>query len=300
MDKSPFAKVLRDISFALEEKEILGLVGESGCGKSTLAKTIMQLYTPTQGEIVFEGRSLVGVSSNTLKEVRKKLQMVFQDPLSSLNPRMTVKETLREPFVIHKIYKNKLQETERIIELLELVGLQESYMQAFPHELSGGQRQRIGIARALALQPKLILCDEPIAALDVSIQAQMVNLLRHLHKKLQLTYLFISHDLMMVRHLCTQVAVMYLGTLVEKAPVEELYLHPKHPYTDALLSLIPRPLEKKPSIRVVIPGDIPHPSQALQGCVFASRCPKATTLCREKIPPLREISPKHYVRCHLY
>lgn len=295
-------KVLDDICFSIQSRQILGLVGESGSGKSTLAKTILQLYKPTSGDVLLEGVSLCSMPAKALKAYRKHFQMIFQDSTSSLNPRMTISEIIKEPLLIHKIYTNSKKASERVLELLELVGMQSYHTNAFPHELSGGQRQRVGIARALALNPKLLICDEPIAGLDVSIQAQIVNLLKNLQQQLGLTYLFISHDLAMVRYLCTHVAVMYLGVLVEEAEAEELYKNPVHPYTQALLSsiAIPDPEVEKIRPRIVISGDIPHPIQELKGCVFCSRCPKVMDICKTKAPTPIEIAPNHTVRCHLY
>lgn len=302
LSKGISVKVLDDISFSIQPRQILGLVGESGCGKSTLAKTILQLYKPTSGDVLLEGVSLCSMSTKALKAYRKHFQMIFQDSTSSLNPRMTILEIIKEPLLIHKIYTNSKKASERVLELLELVGMQSYHTNAFPHELSGGQRQRIGIARALALNPKLLICDEPIAGLDVSIQAQIVNLLKNLQQQLGLTYLFISHDLAMVRHLCTHVAVMYLGVLVEVAKAEDLYKNAAHPYTQALLSsiAIPDPVIEKTRPRIVISGDIPQPSTELKGCVFCSRCPKALDICKTKAPSPIEIAPNHTVRCHLY
>lgn len=298
---NPF-KVVDDICFSIESNQILGLVGESGSGKSTLAKTILQLYKPTSGDVLFEGVDLSSLSAKALKVYRKHFQMIFQDSTSSLNPRMTILEIIKEPFLIHKIYSNKKRAEQRVLELLELVGMQSYHANAFPHELSGGQRQRVGIARALSLNPKLLICDEPIAALDISIQAQIINLLKTLQQQLGLTYLFISHDLAMVKYLCTHVAVMYLGVFVEMAEVKDLYKRAAHPYTQALLSsiAIPDPLIEKTRSRIIMPGDIPQPSTELKGCVFCSRCPKAMDICKIKAPLPKEIAPNHTVRCHLY
>ncbi|MEI8301028.1 MAG: ABC transporter ATP-binding protein [Chlamydiota bacterium] len=298
---NPF-KVVDDICFSIESNQILGLVGESGSGKSTLAKTILQLYKPTSGDVLLEGVDLSSLSTKALKVYRKHFQMIFQDSTSSLNPRMTILEIIKEPLLIHKIYSNKKRVEQRVLELLELVGMQSYHANAFPHELSGGQRQRVGIARALSLNPKLLICDEPIAALDISIQAQIINLLKTLQQQLGLTYLFISHDLAMVKYLCTHVAVMYLGVFVEMAEVKDLYKRAAHPYTQALLSsiAIPDPLIEKTRSRIIMPGDIPQPSTELKGCVFCSRCPKAMDICKIKAPLPKEIAPNHTVRCHLY
>ncbi len=302
LSKGVSVNVLDDICFSIQPRQILGLVGESGSGKSTLAKTILQLYKPTSGDVLLDGASLPSMSTKALKTYRKHFQMIFQDSTSSLNPRMTILEIIKEPLLIHKIYTNSKSANERVLELLKLVGMQSYHTNAFPHELSGGQRQRIGIARALALNPKLLICDEPIAGLDVSIQAQIVNLLKNLQQQLGLTYLFISHDLAMVRYLCTHVAVMYLGVLVEIAKAEDLYKNASHPYTQVLLSsiAIPDPVIEKTRPRIVISGDIPQSSTELKGCVFCSRCPKAMDICKIKAPTSIELAPNHTVRCHLY
>ena len=293
-------KAVDGISFDIYPGETFGLVGESGCGKSTAGRTIIRLYDPTDGELIFNGENIFTLSRREMQEVRKNFQMIFQDPYASLNPRMTVEEIVGEPFDIHNIYKDKKEKRARIIELLELVGLSEEHAMRFPHEFSGGQRQRIGIARSLALNPKFIVCDEPISALDVSIQAQVVNLLKDLQEKLGLTYLFIAHDLSMVRYISDRVAVMYLGQLMELADSEELYNDPIHPYTRALLSAIPIPdpeLQKERN-RIVLKGDVPSPINPKEACRFVDRCPYAIDICHKKVPEFLEVKPKHFAACH--
>lgn len=299
--KKDFIKAVDDISFSINERETWGLVGESGCGKSTIGRLILNLLAPTDGEILFEGKKLSNLSKREMVQYRRDVQMIFQDPYSSLNPRMTTEEIIKEPLQIHRI-STKPEQRKRVQNLLQLVGLQPWHINRFPHEFSGGQRQRIGIARALALEPKFIVCDEPIAALDVSIQAQIINLLQELQQKMGLTYLFISHDLAMVRHLCDKVAVMYLGHLVELASSESLYKTPLHPYTEALLSAIaiPDPKAEKNRSRVVLPGEIPSPVNPPKGCVFCTRCPKAKPICKVEAPVMKEITEGHFVRCHLF
>ncbi len=297
-------KVLRavdDVSFEIFPQETLGLVGESGCGKTALARALMRLYEPTRGDIRFDGKSILDLKRKKIKTLRHDMQYIFQDPYASLNPRMTAGEIIAEPLNIHRIL-DPSQREERVHELLKLVGLRPEYYGRFPHEFSGGQCQRIGIARALALNPRFIVCDEPIAALDVSIQAQIVNLLKKLQEDMGLTYLFISHDLAMVKYISTRVAVMYLGHLVELAPSIDLYTNPLHPYTQGLLSAIPIPdpsIEKKRT-RILLKGEVPSPINPPKGCVFCTRCPKAMPLCHQKRPQWQEISPGHKVACHLY
>jgi oligopeptide transport system ATP-binding protein len=289
-----------DISFEIRRGETLGLVGESGCGKSTTGRTILQLYRPTSGSVVFDGVDLVQTKGEDLRHMRRKMQMIFQDPYASLNPRMTVGEIVGEPLIIHKISSQKEME-EQVSNLLELVGLNPSFASRYPHEFSGGQRQRIGVARALALQPALIVCDEPISALDVSIQAQVVNLLEDLQAQFNLTYLFIAHDLSMVRHISKRVAVMYLGVLVEMTSRDNLYGEPLHPYTQALLSAvpIPDPVADAQRQRTILVGDVPTPVNPPSGCRFRTRCPIAVALCAESRPEFRELRPDHFVACHL-
>jgi peptide/nickel transport system ATP-binding protein len=300
--KQGYLRAVDNVSFSIAPGKTLGLVGESGCGKSTIGKSLLMLHSLTSGEILYKGKSLKGFDRKEVKAFRKEVQMIFQDPFSSLSPRMTTEEILKEPLQIHNMFFSTKEQKYRVFELLELVGLEKSYAGHFPHEFSGGQRQRIGIARALALNPRFIVCDEPIAALDVSIQAQIVNLLKTLQKQMGLTYLFISHDLAMVKYLCTEVAVMYLGHIVEIGPSCKVYKTPLHPYTQALLSAIPipDPLKEKQRLKIVLQGEIPSPINPPSGCVFCTRCPKATQLCFQKKPQLKKIDQEHYVSCHLY
>lgn len=293
-------KAVDGVSFDIYEGETLGLVGESGCGKSTTGRTLLRLYEPSGGEMLFEGKDIYKLSSNDLRKARRNFQFIFQDPYASLNPRMTVESLVAEPLEINKIYKSQKEVHDRVIELLKLVGLSEEHASRFPHEFSGGQRQRVGIARALALNPKFIVCDEPISALDVSIQAQVINLLIELQEKLNLTYLFIAHDLSMVRYISDRVGVMYLGNMMELAPSDELYENPLHPYTIALLSAIPiaDPKIQRQKHRVVLEGEVPSPIDPKNNCPFVERCPKAADICRQSKPELKEISKGHFVACH--
>ncbi len=288
------------ISFDVHRGETLGLVGESGCGKSTTGRAILQLYKPTDGAIHFEGADLIKLRGEEMRRMRRKMQMIFQDPYASLNPRMTVEQIVGEPLMVHNVATGKEIE-ERVKHLLELVGLNPSFSSRYPHEFSGGQRQRVGVARALALQPSFIICDEPISALDVSIQAQVVNLLEELQEQFNLTYLFIAHDLSMVRHISKRVAVMYLGVIVELTDRDELYRSPLHPYTQALLSAVPVPdpvldAQRK---RTILEGDVPSPANPPSGCRFRTRCPIAQEVCAGERPEFREVKPGHFVACHL-
>ncbi|MBN2304956.1 MAG: dipeptide ABC transporter ATP-binding protein [Anaerolineae bacterium] len=292
-------KAVDNVSFHIYEGETLGLVGESGCGKSTTGRTILQLYEATAGSIKFQGQEITNLKGAQLRKMRREMQMIFQDPYASLNPRMSVGRIVAEPLVVHNI-GTKQEREDRVAELLELVGLNPYFVRRYPHEFSGGQRQRIGLARALALNPEFIVADEPISALDVSIQAQVVNLMQKLQETLGLTYLFIAHDLSMVRHLCDRVAVMYLGKIVEIAESEELYTNPLHPYTQALLSAVPVPdpvVEEKRQ-RIILKGDVPSPINPPTGCNFNTRCPVSVDMCYQEDPGLIEVQPEHWVACH--
>jgi oligopeptide transport system ATP-binding protein len=290
-----------NVSFDIREGETLGLVGESGCGKSTTGRTILQLYRPTSGKVYYQDQDLTTLKGEDLRRMRRFMQIIFQDPYASLNPRLTVGDIIGEPLEVHRVEKSKKKRQERVQELLRLVGLNPYFINRYPHEFSGGQRQRIGVARALALQPKFIVCDEPISALDVSIQAQVVNLLEELQDEFGLTYLFIAHDLSMVRHISDRTAVMYLGKIVELAEREELYSHPLHPYTQALLSAVPvpDPVVERTRQRTILTGDVPSPVNPPSGCNFHPRCPLAQQVCQEVEPEWREVSPSHWVACHL-
>lgn len=296
-----YVKAVDDVSFTINKGETLGLVGESGCGKTTTGRTILKLYNPTSGQIIFNGQDITKLNEKEMIPLRRKMQMIFQDPYASLNPRMTVGDIIGEAIDIHGLYKGRERE-DRIRYLLDKVGLNGSHINRYAHEFSGGQRQRIGIARALAVEPDFIVCDEPISALDVSIQAQVINMLEELQEELGLTYLFIAHDLSMVKHISTHIGVMYLGKMVEKGPSDDVYLNPKHPYTKALLSAVPIPDPDlaKSNKRIVLEGDIPSPIDPKPGCRFKGRCKYAKEICENVDPEVKEVEPGHFVACHLY
>ena len=295
--KTTMLKAVDDVSFSIRKGETLGLVGESGCGKTTVGRTLLHLYKPTAGQVLFDGKE---VNASTMKEYRRRAQMVFQDPYSSLNPRMTVGDIVAEPIDVHRLCKSKAERNERVRELLATVGISSEQATRYAHEFSGGQRQRIGIARALASNPEFIVCDEPVSALDVSIQAQVVNMLEDLQSQLGLSYLFIAHDLSVVKHISSRIAVMYLGHIVEMADANELHRNPAHPYTISLLSAVPIPDPKRAqeNKRIVLEGDVPSPMRMPSGCPFRTRCSRATAKCAECRPELREVAPGHVAACH--
>lgn len=290
-----------DVSFSIEKGKTLGVVGESGCGKSTLGRCIIHLLDTTDGKIFFEGKDITDMSKEDLKESRKDMQMIFQDPFSSINPRMTVKNIIMEPMIIHKMYDgDKAKQEEKVLEIMDTVGLARRLADSYPHELDGGRRQRIGIARALALEPKFIVCDEPVSALDVSIQAQILNLMQDLQEDRGLTYIFITHDLSVVKHISDEICVMYLGTMVEKSPADQLFEKQFHPYTQALLSAIPIAKVGEKKERILLKGEITSPINPEPGCRFAPRCLHAKPECFKSQPELKELEPGHFVACHLY
>ena len=297
--KGQTLKAVDDISFQIKKGQTLGLVGESGCGKTTVGRTLLRIYEPDAGKILFDGKDISRVSKKEAKELTRRMQMVFQDPYASLNPFFTVGEIVEEGMKIHKMYHSETERMERVYELLEMVGLNKDHANRFPHEFSGGQRQRVGIARALALNPEFIVCDEPISALDVSIQAQVVNMLMKFQEEMDLTYLFIAHDLSMVRHIADQTAVMYLGTMVEYGSTRDVYEHPVHPYTRGLLSAVPvaDPDYEKAHNRIPMDGEVPSPINPKPGCRFCARCRKATAQCHEETPKLRDVGAGHMAAC---
>ena len=293
-------KAVNGVSLEIKKGETLGLVGESGCGKSTLGRIVLRLLDPTEGEVFLDNENIFNYSRKQMLRVRRRLQIIFQDPYASLNPRMTIKSILGEPISVHKLAKNKKEKNDRIVELLDIVGLRSSALHRYPHEFSGGQRQRIGIARALAVKPEFIVADEPVSALDVSIQAQIINLMKDLQKKFNLAYLFIAHDLNVVEFVSDRVAVMYLGYIVETTTSDKIYKRPLHPYTQALLSAIPQPDPDYKKSRIILNGDIPSPINPPSGCVFHTRCHFAIKgICKEQMPQLLEKEPGHFVACHL-
>ena len=287
------------VSFSVNRGETFAIVGESGCGKSTTGRTILRLTDPTDGEVVFDGKNILNLSYNDMRSLRKRMQMVFQDPYASLNPKKTIRQILTEPLRVHKMF-TKQERLEKAIEILKIVGLSQDYLDRYPHEFSGGQRQRIGIARAVILQPDFIIADEPVSALDVSVQSQVINLMLDLQKEFGLTYLFISHDLSVIEHMTDRVAVMYLGKIVEVAETEELFDHPKHPYTQALMSAVPISHPDEEKERIILTGDVPSPANPPSGCAFHTRCPFAMDICRKVAPQTIDFGDGHTANCHLY
>lgn len=292
-------KAVNDVTFQLYEGETYGLVGESGSGKSTTGRTLLRLTEPTAGKVIYQNQDIFQLPTKKLRTVRKDLQMVFQDPYSSLNPRIRIGQTLEEPLIIHAM-GNAAERKEKVFDILEKVGMRAEHYYRYPHEFSGGQRQRLGLARALIVDPKVIICDEPVSALDVSIQSQVINLLRQLQDELKLTYLFITHDISVVRYISDRIGVMYLGKIIEEAPTESLFAEPLHPYTQALFSAVPGKNRGAGRERIILKGEIPSPMNPPSGCLFHTRCPHAMDICKREVPIKKEMSPKHFVACHLY
>ena len=296
--RGQYIKAVDDVSFTLDAGETLGVVGESGCGKSTMGRSVLRILEPTSGEILFRGEDFMKLRDAQLRRMRREMQIIFQDPYASLNPRMTVGEIISAPLRIQKIYTDKNEMRDHVLRIMDVVGLNQRYYNRYPHEFSGSQRQRIGIARAIALQPSLVVCDEPVSALDVSIQSQVINLLRELQKSMNMAYIFISHDLSVIRHISDRIMVMYLGHVVEMADKKELYEHPAHPYTQALLSAIPIPERHVKREKIILEGDLPSPANPPSGCIFHTRCPRAAECCGKERPEAVEISPGHVCACH--
>lgn len=297
---TPFGQLhaVDDVSFSIEQGKTLGVVGESGCGKSTCGKTILRLQEPTAGRIYYQGIDITRLNGEEMRQIRREMQIIFQDPYASLNPRKTIMQIIEAPLIIHKVFKNKSQRERRVKELMQLVGLSERLINAYPHELDGGRRQRVVVARALAMEPKFIVCDEPVSALDVSIQAQILNLLQDLQTKLGLTYMFITHDLSVVKHISDDIGVMYLGQFIEMAPKEKIFKQPIHPYSQALLSAIPLPVLDHKRTRIILKGEISSPIEPKPGCRFATRCQFAVDICKRETPQLKVVDDNHTVACH--